>query len=116
MKLLNISDIHANWPALLAVFAAETEIREILCIGDSVGYGRQPLRCVEWAINHIPVRNLIQDNHDWAVAWDNRITLDNIKAFSAGVPINLNQSITAPQVVPLRQALTEFDQPQKLSA
>jgi predicted phosphodiesterase len=70
MKLLIISDIHANWPALLAVLSAEPEIREILCLGDLVDYGPQPLRCVEWAINHVPIRNLVQGNHDWAVAWD----------------------------------------------
>jgi len=70
MKLLIISDIHANWPALLAVLHAEADVREILCLGDVVDYGPQPLRCVEWAINHIPVRNLVQGNHDWAVAWE----------------------------------------------
>ncbi|MGB9473897.1 MAG: metallophosphoesterase family protein [Candidatus Udaeobacter sp.] len=70
MKLLIISDIHANWPALRAVLHAEPDVREILCLGDLVDYGPQPLRCVEWAINHIPVRNLLQGNHDWAVAWE----------------------------------------------
>ena len=50
MKLLIISDIHANWPALLAVLHAEPDIREILCLGDLVDYGPQPLRCVEWSI------------------------------------------------------------------
>jgi predicted phosphodiesterase len=70
MKLLIISDIHANWPALLAVLNAEPEVREILCLGDLVDYGPQPLRCVEWTINHVPVDRLIQGNHDWAVAWD----------------------------------------------
>jgi predicted phosphodiesterase len=70
MKMLIISDIHANWPALLAVLHKEPDVREILCLGDLVDYGPQPLRCVEWAINHIPVRNLVQGNHDWAVAED----------------------------------------------
>jgi predicted phosphodiesterase len=70
MKMLIISDIHANWPALLAVLRAEPEIREILCLGDLVDYGPQALRCVEWAINHIPAQHLVQGNHDWAVAWE----------------------------------------------
>ena len=70
MKLLIISDIHANRPALLAALRAEPEIREILCLGELVDYGPQPLRCVEWAVNHVPTRNLLQGNHDWAVAWD----------------------------------------------
>jgi predicted phosphodiesterase len=70
MKLLIISDVHANWPALQAVLNAEPDVRDILCLGDLVDYGPQPLRCVEWSINHIPVHHLVQGNHDWAVAWD----------------------------------------------
>jgi predicted phosphodiesterase len=52
------------------VLNAEPDIRDVLCLGDLVDYGPQPLRCVEWAINHIPFRRLVQGNHDWAVAWD----------------------------------------------
>lgn len=70
MKLLIISDIHANWPALHAVLEAESDADEILCLGDLVDYGPEPLRCVEWAIAHVPVTRLIQGNHDWAVGWD----------------------------------------------
>jgi putative phosphoesterase len=70
MKLLIISDIHGNWPALRAVLAAETSIDEILCLGDLVAYGPEPLRCVTWAIEHVAVTRLIQGNHDWAVGWD----------------------------------------------
>jgi predicted phosphodiesterase len=70
MKMLIISDIHANWPALLAVLNAEPEVGEVLCLGDLVDYGPQPLRCVEWAINHVPAHHLVQGNHDWAVAFD----------------------------------------------
>jgi predicted phosphodiesterase len=70
MKLLIISDVHANWPALRAVLNAEPEVRDILCLGDLVDYGPQPLRCAEWAINNVPVDHLIQGNHDWAVAFD----------------------------------------------
>ena len=68
--MLIISDIHANWPALLAVLNAEPEVGEVLCLGDLVDYGPQPLRCVEWAINHVPAHQLVQGNHDWAVAFD----------------------------------------------
>lgn len=70
MKLLIISDIHANWPALAAVLEAEPDADEILCLGDLVDYGPEPQRCVEWAIEHIPVPRLLQGNHDWAVGWD----------------------------------------------
>ena len=51
-----------------------------------------------------------------AVARINAITVENIKAFLNGAPTNLVSPAAAPQVVPLRQALTEVDQTQKLSA
>lgn len=64
------SDIHANWPALRAVIEAESDADEILCLGDMVDYGPEPLRCVEWALAHVPVTRLLQGNHDWAVGWN----------------------------------------------
>jgi predicted phosphodiesterase len=70
MKLLIISDIHANWPALRAVLEAEPDVGEILCLGDLVDYGPEPRRCVEWALAHVAPMRLLQGNHDWAVGWD----------------------------------------------
>lgn len=70
MKLLIISDIHANWPALHAVLEAESDADEILCLGDLVDYGPEPLRCLNWALEHVPFTRLIQGNHDWAVGWN----------------------------------------------
>lgn len=70
MKLLIISDIHANWPALCAVVEAERDADEILCLGDLVDYGPEPLRCLNWALEHIAFTRLIQGNHDWAVGWN----------------------------------------------
>lgn len=70
MKLLLISDIHANWPALRAVLERESDADEILCLGDLVDYGPEPVRCVQWAADHLPPERVIQGNHDWAVGWD----------------------------------------------
>ncbi len=44
-----LSNIHANLPALEAVLAdIESQgIREILCLGDVVGYGAQPAECID---------------------------------------------------------------------
>jgi putative phosphoesterase len=67
MKLLILSDIHANWPALRAVLDAESDAEQILCLGDLVDYGPQPVECVQWAIKNVPVAWLIQGNHDWGV-------------------------------------------------
>ena len=70
MKILIISDIHGNWPALRSVFDAEPNVDEILCLGDLVDYGPQPLECVEWARKNVRAEHLIQGNHDWGLAWD----------------------------------------------
>jgi diadenosine tetraphosphatase ApaH/serine/threonine PP2A family protein phosphatase len=49
LRIAVISDIHGNWHALEAVLAdVERErVDEIWCLGDVVGYGPQPNRCVE---------------------------------------------------------------------
>ena len=70
MKLLIISDIHGNWPALRAVLEENSDANEILCLGDLVDYGPQPVECVEWAAQNVPTARLIQGNHDWGVASD----------------------------------------------
>jgi predicted phosphodiesterase len=48
MKYAVIADIHANLPALNAVLAdIETQkCDRVVCLGDIVGYGRQPQECV----------------------------------------------------------------------
>jgi putative phosphoesterase len=70
MKVLIVSDIHANWPALQAVLAAEPDAGQILCLGDLVNYGPQPAACVSWAIKTLKPGWLLQGNHDRAVALD----------------------------------------------
>ncbi len=47
MRVAVISDIHANWQALEAVVADLPEIDSIVCLGDLVGYGGDPIRCVD---------------------------------------------------------------------
>jgi len=49
MKVLIVSDIHANWTALRTVLAVEQDYDNILCLGDLVDYGPQPFECVGWA-------------------------------------------------------------------
>lgn len=67
MKLLILSDIHGNWPALQAVLHAEPDADEILCLGDLVNYGPQPVECVRWAMQRLGPDWTIQGNHDRAV-------------------------------------------------
>lgn len=66
MKLLIVSDIHANWPALRAVLEFETDLDDILCLGDLVHYGPHPAECVAWARQMLPAGWVIQGDHDWA--------------------------------------------------
>jgi predicted phosphodiesterase len=70
MKILILSDIHGNWAALQAVLAAEPDVDQILCLGDLVNYGPQPVECVAWAMKTLTADWLIQGNHDRAVALD----------------------------------------------
>jgi diadenosine tetraphosphatase ApaH/serine/threonine PP2A family protein phosphatase len=66
LRIAVISDIHGNWHAFEAVLAdLETEgVDEVWCLGDIVGYGPQPNRCVEEARVNSTV-NLL-GNHDLA--------------------------------------------------
>jgi len=48
MKFAVISDIHSNWQALQAVMADLPAIDEVICLGDVVGYGGDPNKCVDY--------------------------------------------------------------------
>jgi putative phosphoesterase len=63
MRILVVSDIHANWPALAAI----NEPHDFaICLGDLVDYGPNPAECVRWAMKH--ARYSIRGNHDHGVA------------------------------------------------
>ncbi len=64
MKLLIVSDIHANWPALRAVLETESDSDQTLCLGDLVGYGPHPVECVAWAKEMISQAWVIEGDHD----------------------------------------------------
>src|SRR5579859_593975 len=63
MRILVLSDIHANWPALAAI----NEPHDVcICLGDLVDYGPDPAECVRWAMKH--VHYAVRGNHDHGVA------------------------------------------------
>ncbi|MBN9121849.1 MAG: metallophosphoesterase [Planctomycetes bacterium] len=66
MKMLVLSDIHANWPALDAVSRAEGSWDELTFCGDAVDYGPHPVECVRWL--QANARHAIRGNHDNALA------------------------------------------------
>jgi predicted phosphodiesterase len=70
MKILILSDIHANWPALQAVLAAEPQVDGLIVLGDLVNYGPHPVECVRWAQTNVPANWIVQGNHDRAVGCD----------------------------------------------
>ncbi|MDR2758931.1 MAG: metallophosphatase family protein [Spirochaetaceae bacterium] len=66
MRILVISDIHANLAAFTAVLRRTREERDlILCLGDMVGYGPDPNECVELAAEVSAL--ILGGNHDLAV-------------------------------------------------
>jgi|SRR5579871_5521071 len=65
MPYLILSDIHANWEGLEASLAAvEGRYDSILCLGDIVGYGAEPNRCVEWVRANCKPGCVVRGNHD----------------------------------------------------
>jgi len=63
MRILVVSDIHANWAALSAI---NEPFEVCLCLGDLVDYGPDPAPCVRWAMTHATYA--IRGNHDHGVA------------------------------------------------
>lgn len=64
MKIAVISDIHANWPALVKVLQTikSVGVDRIFCAGDVIGYYTQPVRCLETVLKlKIPT---IRGNHE----------------------------------------------------
>jgi putative phosphoesterase len=65
MRILVISDLHANWPALEAVLASES-FDELLVGGDLVSYGPHPREVVDAVRARATV--VVRGNHDNALA------------------------------------------------
>lgn len=66
MRVLVISDIHANYTALEAVLKDAGEVDETWCLGDLVGYGPDPNMVVE-EVRGIKNLTCLLGNHDVAV-------------------------------------------------
>jgi diadenosine tetraphosphatase ApaH/serine/threonine PP2A family protein phosphatase len=66
MRILVLSDIHANLAAFKAVLkAVEGQWDRIWCLGDLVGYGPNPNECIALLREHDHLS--LSGNHDWAV-------------------------------------------------
>ena len=62
-----VSDIHSNIEALEAVLRdIEAQgVKEIICLGDIIGYGPSPVECVDLAMETFVVS--LSGNHEWAI-------------------------------------------------
>ncbi|MGB8345304.1 MAG: metallophosphoesterase family protein [Ktedonobacteraceae bacterium] len=110
MRYAIFSDVHANLEALEAVLAKIDEIAEenpidqFWCLGDLVGYGPDPNRCIELVRERTDV--IIAGNHDWAAIgkldledfsdaarisaeWTTKQLTDEHRAFLARLPERL---------------------------
>jgi len=65
-----ISDIHGNLEALQAVLERikHLHISEVICLGDIVGYGPDPLLCLDLVCQHCD--QTVMGNHDFAVLYE----------------------------------------------
>lgn len=65
-----ISDIHGNLEALQAVLADidERGLKEIVCLGDVIGYGPNPRECLDIVLERC--RFSMMGNHDHAVLYE----------------------------------------------
>lgn len=66
MRILVLSDIHANFPALEAALASAGQVDEIWCLGDVVGYGPYPDQCIQ-RLRSLENLVCLMGNHDAAV-------------------------------------------------
>lgn len=65
MRVLIVSDIHANLVALETVLAAvKGQYDVIWCLGDIIGYGPRPNECTELMQSEAQI--CVMGNHDWA--------------------------------------------------
>ena len=74
-----ISDIHANIEAFATVLAELASVDAFLCMGDIVGYGPDPVACVE-RLQALPNVSCIAGNHDLAAI--GRYSLDWFNPFA----------------------------------
>lgn len=65
MRILVLSDVHANLTALEAVIEDAGEFEATWCLGDLVGYGPDPNECIA-RVSELPNLTCLVGNHDHA--------------------------------------------------
>jgi predicted phosphodiesterase len=113
MRVLVLSDIHANLAALESVladaeqaeFLGETGFDQVWCLGDVVGYGADPNECVArlqaFGEDHLSVAG----NHDWAVL--GHLSVDDFNAEARQAVLWTRDALTPDSVAYLRALPSE---------
>ncbi len=73
MRVAIVSDIHANLTAFQSVIADWGAVDAVWCLGDIVGYGPDPMACIDLIRSLSTVS--VAGNHDWAAT--GRIDVDD---------------------------------------
>ncbi len=108
MKILILSDIHANLAAFEAVLnAGKNQHEMIICLGDLVGYGPEPDACVLLAQKTCDI--ILAGNHDFAAC--GKLDLNDF-SYHAKKAMEWTQSILSLQSLSILQRLkpiTEYN-------
>lgn len=100
MRVLVISDIHANLTALETVLTSAGNVDDVWCLGDLVGYGPDPNECIE-RLGSLHSLTCLLGNHDAAAIGD--LPLDSFNSDARTSIEHLQQTISASSLDFLRQ-------------
>ncbi|KAF0110150.1 MAG: putative phosphoesterase [Chloroflexi bacterium] len=103
MRVLVLSDIHANFTALEAVLASVVTVDAVWCLGDLVGYGPDPNECID-RIRLLPNLTCLMGNHDAAVSGNKNIDKFNEEAEKS---IQFTRKVITPQNLAYLKKLPE---------
>ena len=92
MRYAIVSDVHANEAALRAVLtdAADEKVEKIICLGDVLGYGPEPVAALELVYRRTHV--CLAGNHDDAVC--GRFPVEDFTEFAAAAVARHRAAIT----------------------
>ncbi len=94
MRVLILSDIHANLIALETVLSdAAGQYDTIWCLGDVVGYGPRPNECIDLIRSKSVV--CVMGNHDWAVLGRPGINVDDFNPQARQAVMWTREQLTA---------------------
>jgi len=103
MRILVISDLHANLPALEAVLNSAATVDSVWCLGDLVGYGPDVNEVVD-KVRTLPNLVCVMGNHDAAVIGQIELASFNREARTS---ILWTQSVISPENLQFLKSLPE---------